>query len=188
MTKKIELDQTENPTDAQKIHYHEQLQVFFKYVNTCQDFFDKKFLVFIYNLAQHWTVIIVVNPFLVFNHYVFGDKYINVHDDDFVGWCVIDSLGGGQTVVNHEYLTGTTLNHFHPQLGVHLFLNYCASFFKGRYTNTMYLHSREVMGPGIQICHEFYVKYKEPFGDYKAKLGTESFPWFDFSSPSFINQ
>ena len=136
--KKIKLDGTENPTDAQKLHYHQQLQHFFKYVNNCQDFFDKKFLVFIYNLALHWTVIIVVNPFLVFDHYVFGDNYINEHDDDFVGWCVIDSISGGKTVVEHEYLTGTMLNAYHPKLGVHLFLNYCASFLCGEYTKTTY--------------------------------------------------
>ena len=74
----------------------------------------------------------------MFDPYVFGDKYINVHDDDFVGWCVIDSLGGGETVVEHDYLTGTMLNHYHPELGVHLFLNYCASFLNGEYSKTTY--------------------------------------------------
>ena len=136
--RKIKLDRTENPMDAQKIHYQEQLQHFFKYVNSCHDFFDKKFLAFIYNLALHWMVIIVVNPFLVFECYVFGDKYINEHEDDFVGWCVIDSLSGGKTVVKHEYLMETTLNCYHPKLGVHLFLNYSASFLFGEYTKTMY--------------------------------------------------
>ena len=63
---KIKLEEMENSTNDQKLHYHKKLQDFFKYVDTCQDFFDNKFLVFIYNLAQHWTVIIVVNPFLVF--------------------------------------------------------------------------------------------------------------------------
>ena len=50
---KIKLDGIENPTDEEKLHYHEQLQHFFKYVDSCQDFFDNKFLVLIYNLAQH---------------------------------------------------------------------------------------------------------------------------------------
>ena len=88
-------------------------------------------------------VIIVVNPFLVFNCYVFGDKYINVHEDDFVGWCVIDSLGGGDTVLKHEYLTGTMLNDYHLELGVHLFLNYCAIFLHGLYTKDTYVKCRE---------------------------------------------
>ena len=75
---------------------------------------------------------VVVNSFLVLVCYVFGDKYINVHEDNFIGWCVINSLGGGDTVVKHEYyLTVTSANDYHPKLGFCLFLNYCASFFKG---------------------------------------------------------
>ena len=65
--KKVKLDGMENPTDNNRHHYNEQLQHFFKYVDSCHDIFDNKFLVFIYNLAIHWTVIIVVNPFLVFD-------------------------------------------------------------------------------------------------------------------------
>ena len=112
----------EEPTQGEKVHNQEQLQHVFKYVDTCQDFFDNKCLVFIYNLVQHWMVIVVVNPFLVFDCYVFGDKYINVHEDNFVGWCVINSLGGGDTVVEHEDLTGTLANDCHPKLGFCLFL------------------------------------------------------------------
>jgi hypothetical protein len=133
---KIKLDGMEHPTNNDWLHYNEQLQHFFKYVDSCRDIFDNKFLVFIYNLNNvHWTVIIVVNPFLVFDRYLFGDKYINVHEDDFAGWCVIDSLGGGRTHLQHEYLTGTSSNQYHPELGVHLFLNYCASFVHGLYTS-----------------------------------------------------
>ena len=61
-----------------------------------------------------------------------------MRDNNFAGWCVIDSLGGGTTVVPHEYLTGTSLNGSLPELGVHLFLNYCASFLNGEYSKTMY--------------------------------------------------
>ena len=129
---KIKLDGTETPSNAQQDHYNSELQHLFRYINSCRDLFDKKFLVFISNVPQHWTVIIVVNPFLVFDCYVFGDKYINMHDDNFASWCVIDSLSGGTTAVPHEYLTGTSLNDSRPELGVRLFLNYCASFFKGR--------------------------------------------------------
>ena len=71
-----------------------------------------------------------MNPFVVFNC-VYDDKYIIVHENDFIGWCVIDSLGGRDTVMKHEYLTGTSVNDYDPKLGVHFFLNYCASFFKG---------------------------------------------------------
>ena len=55
---KIKLDGMENPTDYEKLHYHEQLQHFFKYVDTCQDFFDNKFLVFIYNLMINRNFIV----------------------------------------------------------------------------------------------------------------------------------
>ena len=43
---KIKLDGMENLTNEEKLHDHEQLQHFFKYVDSCQDFFDNKFLVF----------------------------------------------------------------------------------------------------------------------------------------------
>ena len=44
-----------------------------------------------------------------------------MHEDNFVGWCVINSLGGGDTVVKHEYLTGTLANDYHSKLGFNLF-------------------------------------------------------------------
>ena len=194
--KKLQLDRTENPTNDQQCHFNTELLHFFKYINSFRDLFDNKFLVFISNLPMHWTVIIIVNPFLVFDWYVFGDKYINKHDDDFAGWCVIDSLGGGSTAVPHEYLTGTSWNHFHPELGVCLFLNYCTSFLKGEYSKTTYFAKPKVKyfdESGKEEKEwpsrpEFYVQYKEPFGDYKENNGTASFPWFDFSSPAFLNQ
>ena len=167
--KKIHLDGTENPTNAQQDHFNMELQHFFKYIISCRDLFNKKFLVFISNVPLHWTVIIVVNPFLVFDRYVFGDKYIHKHDDNFAGWCVINSLCGGPTAVPHEYLTGTLVNPSHPELGVHLFLNYCTSFLKGEYSKTTYSDCSKFTithesGTEIKRCPKFHVRYNEPFG------------------------
>ena len=103
-----------------------------------------------------------------------------MHEDDFAGWCVIDSIGGGDTVVKHDYLTGTSANDYHPDLGVHLFLNYCASFLHGLYTKDTVVQCydshqesslKDTSSTVIAHHHEFYVKYEEPFGDYKAQLG-----------------
>ena len=187
---KIQFNSKEAPMQEESHHYQEQLQHFYKYIDSCQDFFKHKFLVFIYNDVCHWTAIVVVISFLVFDCYKYG-RDLNVHEDNYIGCCVIDSLGGGSTQMKHEYLTETSDSKYDPKFGIHLFLNYCASLLKGR-SNWQTLFSykqpfeKEVGGIESFPCSDFLVSYKEPSGDYKDVRGTESFPHFDFCSPSFI--
>jgi hypothetical protein len=64
-------------------------------VNSWFDIFEHKFLVYECNAGNlHWLSIVVINPLLVFNQYLLaeGKDAVALGDEDFVGWCILDSL------------------------------------------------------------------------------------------------
>jgi hypothetical protein len=85
------------------------------YIDSRHDILEHKFLFLVCNVCQmHWISVVVINPFLVSDKYLAAGKDVstvngafedlaagkdvsNVNgglgDDDFAGWCVLDSNG-----------------------------------------------------------------------------------------------
>jgi hypothetical protein len=95
------------------------------------------------NVSQiHWISVVVVNPFLVSDGYLAAGKDVSTvngalgdlaagedvshvnggwGDDDFAGWCVLDS--NGPEVDSGNGFQGTSLTKNKASYGVRLFLN-----------------------------------------------------------------
>jgi hypothetical protein len=98
-------------------------------------------------------------------------------DEDFVGWCILDSVYHNGSKLDHQGLHRTVGNRYKAKYGVRLFLNVCASYLKGR----------AMRNEGL-ITEEDCFQYDEPFGPYTEYRGTVGFPWFDIVPPSILTQ
>jgi hypothetical protein len=122
----------------------------------------------------------VINPFLVFDQYNGarkGKDAVVLDDEDFVGWCILDSVYHSGSKLDHQGLHGTMGNRYKAKYGVRLFLNVCASYLKGR----------AMRNEGL-ITEEDCFQYDEPFGPYTEYRGTVGFPRFDIVAPSILSQ
>jgi hypothetical protein len=113
-----------------------------EYIESRLDILEHKFIVFVCNVNQnHWLSIVVVNPFLVFDRYVaednddVSDKAVFSDDEDFCGWCVLDSLGETAKLGKDNGFHGTCATINQASFGVRLFLNICASYLKAKRRN-----------------------------------------------------
>jgi hypothetical protein len=122
---------------------------------------------------------VVVNPFLVFDRYLNKGKEgggIGVlGDEDFAGWCVLNSTERPAEKQQHGF-QGTLHTRNNAAYGVRLFLNICASYLKAKNQNE---------GEGRQQ-NKFH--YEEPFGAFTEVLGTQEFPRFDYDCPAILQQ
>ena len=113
------------------------------YIDSRLDILEHKFLVFVCNVNDcHWVSIVVVNPFLVFDRYIaeenedVSDKATaSLDDDDFCGWCVLDSLGSTAQLSKENGFQGTFHLTNQASYGVQLFLNICVSYLKAKKWN-----------------------------------------------------
>ena len=84
-------------TDIDHRTYEKTLEDIQKYIDTRLDIFEHKFLVFALNVHDmHWISVVVVNPLLVYYPYLEkgkedGGSNALLGDDDFAGWCVLNS-------------------------------------------------------------------------------------------------
>ena len=75
----------------------------------------------------------VVNPFLVYDQYLLDegkDTVLLGGEEDFVGWCILDSLRSDAKRTDTKGLQGTPGTTNFADYGVRLFLNVCASYLK----------------------------------------------------------
>jgi hypothetical protein len=156
------------------------------YIDARLDILEHKFIVFLCNRNEsHWLSTVVVNPFLVFDRYVAGEENEDVSnkaaassdDEDFCGWCVLDSLGDTAMPSKDKGFHGTCSTNNRASYGVRLFLNICASYLKAKKRDEDV--SEE---DNNSFC------YEEPFGSFDESGGTVEFPRFDFAFPSIIQQ
>ena len=165
-------------TEEQVQFYNLHLRRMYEYIDTRLDILEHKFLVFICNInVTHWVAVVVVNPFLVSDGFIHEqeDKGVTIpEDEDFVGWCVLNSNNRAKEKETNGF-QGTVFTKNRPSFGVRLFLNICASYLKARNKNQ-----------GNPTWDK--VTYEEPFGQYDNPDGCQNFPRFDYDFPTIIRQ
>jgi hypothetical protein len=169
-------------TEKEKQQYQNAIGNIQKYVDSWLDILKHKFLVYVCNVGRsHWISIVVINPFLVFDQYNVpskGKDAVVLDDEDFAGWCILDSLHRGPpNLLDFQGLHGTMGNRYKAKYGVRLFLNICAS----------YLKARAMRNEGL-LTEEDCFPYEEPFGPYTEYRGTVGFPRLDIVAPSILSQ
>jgi hypothetical protein len=118
---------------------------------------------------------VVVNPFLVFDHYLVGRMGTMGGEDDFVGWCVFNS-NPRQDEESENGFHGPIFTKNKASYGVRLFLNICASYLKAKKQNKCDGRKKKSF------------EIDSPFDLFMESKGTEGFPRFDFKCPSILGQ
>ena len=172
----------EKATEKDVSSYNYMVSGIQDYIDSRLDIFKHKFLVFVCNQSQmHWVSVVVINPFLVFDQHLAegkddSDKHGALGDEDFAGWCVLNSNGNLEEREQNGF-QGTVFTKNKASYGVRLFLNICASYLKAKKKNE---------GDGRQQNN---FVYEEPFGRFtESKGSTEEFPQFDYLCPSIVQQ
>jgi len=108
-----------------------------KYIDTRLDIMENKFLMFLCNVSSnHWISVVVVNAFVIFDKYLREGKdncqqsNIPHVDDNFCGWCIMNSNDNNGNEQNGFQESVRTKNR--ASYGVRLFLNICASYLKAK--------------------------------------------------------
>jgi hypothetical protein len=108
------------------------------HIDSRLDIFEHEFLVFVCNISQiHWVFVVVINPFLVFDHYLaegkdYSDKHGALGDEDFAGWCVLNPNSIAAERKGNGFQGQTVFTKNKASYGVRLFLNLCASYLKAK--------------------------------------------------------
>jgi hypothetical protein len=166
----------ETASDEDHRAYDYNLECIQKYIDSKLDILEHKFLVFLCNQSNmHWVSVVVVNPFLVFDHYLVGRMGTMGGEDDFVGWCVFNS-NPRQDEESENGFQGTIFTKNKASYGVRLFLNICASYLKAKKQNKGDGRKKESF------------EIDSPFDLFMESKGTEGFPRFDFKCPSILGQ
>jgi hypothetical protein len=167
------------PKDDQR--YNVYIEYFSQYVDSVHDLFEHKFLLFLCNPSEmHWITIVVVNPSLLYNS-VHKSKTIQPgQTDNFCGFSVFDSMAMSKQDLPEAKAKGlipTSNAKYRISYGVHLFLNFCASY--------LYSINKGETSDGLpQITFAF----EQPFGLWYSSGGTNEFPHFDYNFPSILCQ
>ena len=100
-------------TDTDHRAYQSNLEDIQNYIETRLDIFEHKFLVFELNVSDtHWISVVVVNPLLVLHPDLekgneHGGSNALLGDDDFAGWCVLNSTQRPKERKHHGGFQGT---------------------------------------------------------------------------------
>jgi hypothetical protein len=163
--------------------YRGNLDGIIQYIDANLDLLEHKFVVLMINISEvHWASIVLINPFLVLDHYVAEgmkstDNPLSLGDDDKIaGWCLLNSNPANNLEKAHAGFKGTFYTKNNKKYGLRLFLNICASYL---------IAKKENDGDGRRSTD---FTYQEPFGDWQETKGTVDFPRVDYKCPSIIEQ
>jgi hypothetical protein len=117
-------------------------------------------LAFICNVSNmHLLLVVVINPFLVFDRFLHGNGKHEVSNEEMAGWCVLNSNPHSNEIQMNGF-QGTCFTRNKASYGVRLFRNVCA----------LYLKARKKKEKDGRAPNKF--DYKEPFGRYTESLGS----------------
>jgi hypothetical protein len=165
--------------DGAQLAYRQAIDLIVKHLDQNLDILEHRFLVLVVNHGDmHWESFVVINPFLVYDHYLTKGLQALDEEDDMVGWCLFNSNPHPMDRQDRDGYKGTFHSKNNAKFGMRLFLNICASFLKAKKDND---------GDASDLST---FQYDEPFGHFKDVKGTEDFPRFDYSEqcPSIIAQ